>query len=134
MYVLHGGVAVTSPTQRTLAYCRAEGWIPAVVERWNQYAQIRQDLYGFLDLLVMDDKPGLLGVQCTSGSNAAARMEKIGAEPKALHWLLRGLRVEVWGWRKVKGKRGGRLHWDVRRLAARVTEDCTVEWDEVANG
>lgn len=121
-----------SPTARTLEYCRAVGFIPAVVERWNQYAHIRQDLYGFLDLLVLDDKPGLLGIQATSGSNAGARVEKITQEPRAVEWLKRGLRVEVWSWRKVKGRRGGRLHWDVRRLAARLLEDGTVEWDEVA--
>jgi hypothetical protein len=35
-----------TPTQRSLAYLRAEGWQVAIVERWNPHARIRQDLFG----------------------------------------------------------------------------------------
>ena len=37
---------MSSPTQRSLQHCRKNGWIAGVVEKWNQYARIRQDLFG----------------------------------------------------------------------------------------
>lgn len=123
-------MAKPSPTSRTLDYCRNVGWTPAVTERWNPHAMIRQDLYGFLDLVVLDGKPGLLGIQATTQSNAAARMEKIQQEERAKKWLAAGLRVEVWGWRKIKGNTK-RLHWAVRRVAARLLPDGSLEWDDV---
>jgi len=34
---------------RSMAILRREGYVVAVVERWNPHVRIRQDLYGFLD-------------------------------------------------------------------------------------
>ena len=117
--------ARTSPTKRTMDYARARGWHPGVVERWNAHARIRQDLYGFLDLVVMDDHGGLLGIQATAGSCTGSRMEKIENEPRAQEWLRRGLRIQVWGWRKLRGR------WAPRRLEARLLADGSIEWDDV---
>ena len=64
---------MTSPTQRSLAHLRALGYRVAIVERWNPFARIRQDLFGVLDLLAVKDGE-ILGVQVTSGSNVAARI------------------------------------------------------------
>ena len=49
-----------SPTSRTLDFCRKRGWIPYVTEHFNMFAHKRYDLYGGIDLVVMDDQPGLL--------------------------------------------------------------------------
>ena len=66
---------MSSPTQRTLNHLRRRGYLAAVVERFNPHVGehgIRQDLFGFLDLLaIRADKPGVLGIQATSASNAA---------------------------------------------------------------
>ena len=45
-----------SPTQRTLKRLRDSGDYPLVtiVERWNAFAKIRQDLFGIIDLLAID--------------------------------------------------------------------------------
>jgi hypothetical protein len=101
-----------SPTQRSLDYARRQGWLPGVVERWNPHARIRQDLFGFVDLVVVDDEPGVLAVQATSGANVASRLRKIreletGAPAR---WLRAGNRIEVWGWRKAANGR-----WQLRR-------------------
>ena len=89
----------TSPTQLTLKLLREEGWTVEVVERWIPGANIRKDLFGFIDLVAL--KGDLtLGVQATSYSNMGARIKKIeNAE------LLSQVRRACWhlwviGWRK----------------------------------
>ena len=86
-----------SPTQRSLAALRAAEWLCAVVEHWNHHAKIRQDLYGFVDILAV--KPGAtLAVQTTTASNVAARVAKIRESPHLARVLAAGWRVEVHGW------------------------------------
>lgn len=109
-----------SPTTRTLALLRKEGWLPQVVEKWLGFAKVRVDLYGGIDLLAI--KPGIiLGVQATSSSNVSARVAKLLAEPKLKLWLQAGGKLEVWGWSK-KGPRGKRKTWQVRKVAL-ILED-----------
>ena len=64
-----------TPTQRTLAYLREEGYLCAIVEKWNPHVKIRQDLFGFIDILAIK-KGETLAVQCTS-TGVAARVKKI---------------------------------------------------------
>ena len=97
-----------SPTQRSLAFLRAEGYTVAIVEHWNAFAKIRQDLFGFVDLLAL--RPGeTLAVQTTSGDNVSKRIAKIAEHELLPRVLEAGWIVEVHGWRKIKGK------WEVRR-------------------
>lgn len=104
-----------SPTQRALAFCKKNGWTAAIVERWNPYARVRQDLLGFADLVVLDGQGGgVLAVQVTSGSNHAARRTKTMAEPRAASWLAAPARIEVWSYSK-RGVRGKRKLWELRR-------------------
>jgi len=110
-----------SPTQRTRAWCKSHGWHSAIVEKWNMHAKVRQDMFGFIDLVVLDGQSGPLGVQATSGDNVAARLTKAIALPELRHWLLSGARFEVWGWRKV-GPRGKRKLWEVRRVPVTLSD------------
>ena len=111
------------------------GWDAAVVERWNQWAKIRQDLYGFADLLVIrPETRGLLAVQATSGNNVAARISKISNLSMVRKWLHADLAIEVWGWRKLKVKRGGKaVRWTLRRVAAHLNglRASGIEWVEL---
>lgn len=83
-----------------------EGYTVAIVEKWNSFAKIRQDLFGFLDLLCVkdtEDRRGVVGVQTTSASNMAARRKKI---MEHVHYLAvegAGIRIELHGWEK-KGR------------------------------
>ncbi|HVP49623.1 MAG TPA: hypothetical protein VMT56_00225 [Candidatus Bathyarchaeia archaeon] len=90
---------MSSPTSRSLKHLRDQGYLAAVVERWNPYARIRQDLFGVLDLVAVKEKE-TLGVQTTSGSNIAARIKKL--EDSAALWMLRqaGWAIKIHGWRK----------------------------------
>lgn len=120
-----------SPTARSLAYARDKGWTVAVVEKWNPHARIRQDLFGFADLVVLDDKHGLLAVQATTGPHLGARVEKLSAMGVVRRWLARGLRVECWGWRKTNDRKAGtRKTWALRRLSASEVNG-ELSWDEV---
>lgn len=116
---------MTSPTQRSLAHLRGvAGSLVAVVERWNPHAKVRQDLFGFADLVaVIPGVPGTTYVQTTSGTNVAARLTKLREEPIASRvraCLAAGNTVMVHGWRKV-GERGRRKLWDLREVV--VTPD-----------
>lgn len=101
-----------TPTQRSLAMLRADGYFVAVVEKWNPHVKIRQDLFGFGDLLAFKGDTILL-VQTTSGSNVSARIQKILENPVAAAWLTPNRRIHVHGWRKC-GERGKRKTWQCR--------------------
>ena len=102
-----------SPTQRALAELKKLGYLTAIVERWNPYAKIRQDLWGWCDILYLTDS-SIVGLQITSGANHAARREKILAEPRALAWIKAGGIVEVWSVAK-QGARGEAKAWVIRK-------------------
>ncbi len=88
-----------TPTQRSMAHLKAQGYRVAVVERWNAHARIRQDLFGVVDLLAI--KAGeTLAVQTTSGSNVAARVKKIADSEAIGDIRAAGWTFHVHGWRK----------------------------------
>lgn len=102
-----------SPTQRTLKHLRDAGYTVAVVERWNQYAKIRQDLFGIIDLIAISPIAGIVGIQACAGASHAARRAKSIAEPRLRTWLQAGGKFEVFSWSKT-GARGKRKTWTPR--------------------
>ncbi len=89
-----------TPTQRSLKHLRDQGYTVAVVEHWNPFAKIRQDLFGFIDLLALKD--GItLAVQTTSYSNMSARIRKIAEHENLRIVRDAGWLIHVHGWRKV---------------------------------
>ena len=83
-----------------------------MVERWNPWAKIRQDVFG-ADILAL--RPGeFLAVQCTSGSNHAARREELTTDGFVDLWNSAGACIEIWSWSK-QGPRGKRKTWQLRR-------------------
>ncbi len=101
-----------SPTRRTLAECRKRGYVVQVVERWNQHARVRQDLFGVIDLVALANG-AILGIQACAGASHSARRDKIVAEPRAKQWVEAGGRLELWSWSK-RGERGKRKLWALR--------------------
>jgi len=93
----------TSPTQRSLAYLREEGYLVAIVEHWNPFARIRQDLWGWCDLLAIKENE-VLAVQVTA-SAVSTRIKKI-QESETVSWVRKAnIKIHVHGWRKnSKGK------------------------------
>ncbi len=105
-----------SPTQRTLALLRRTGYEAVIVERWNQFAKVRQDLLGCIDVLGFASS-SVVGIQATTSGNQAKRVAKILAEPRAKVFVESGCRLYVHGWSKRKIKRGGKAYrFDVNEI------------------
>lgn len=104
----------TSPTQRSLKLLRDAGYQAAVLERWNQFAHVRQDLWGFGDLIAAKaSQNGSILIQTTTTENMSARIAKILAINEARVWLLAGNQIIVHGWAK-RGARGKRKLWECK--------------------
>jgi hypothetical protein len=92
-----------TPTQRSLKYLREQGYTVAITERWNPFARIRQDLFGFVDLLAIR-KGETLAVQTTS-TGVAERIKKIQDSEYLPKIRDAGWMIHVHGWRKnAKGR------------------------------
>lgn len=101
----------TSPTQRTLKLCKAAGWTCQVTERWNPFAKVRQDLFGFIDIVALTTE-GIVAIQTTTSANMAARIAKIKELPESDVWRKAGGRILVHGWKRDKlGKWVCREEW-----------------------
>lgn len=87
-----------TPTQRSLAYMREHGYLCEVTERWNPFAKIRQDLYGFIDVLCVGED--IVGVQTTTKENMKARINKIANHDNYAAVIASGMRIVVHGWHK----------------------------------
>lgn len=91
-------MAKESPTTRTLALLREQGYTVAVVEKWNPHARIRQDLFGFIDILAIK-RGETLAVQATA-SGVSARLKKITESELLPKVREAGWTIQIWGWTK----------------------------------
>jgi hypothetical protein len=107
----------TTPTQRTLKVFRELGVRAGIVERRIQAGPGRPfghstDLFGIIDIIALDvaHARGIIGVQVfgQTGWTAHARTICEEREEETRDWLLCGGQLQLWGWRKVKVKRGGK--------------------------
>lgn len=99
-----------TPTQLSLRYLRAEGYTCEVTERWNAHARIRQDLFGFVDILALRGAE-TLAVQTTTAKNLMARVHKIAESDTVAAVREAGWTIHVHGWLK---KPNGR--WALHRV------------------
>lgn len=96
---------MSSPTQRSLKYLREAGNEAQVVERWNAFAHIRVDLFGWIDIVAVNPQVhGILGVQTTTAANVSARALKARGNKALRAWLLAGGRLALHGWHKKKNR------------------------------
>jgi carbonic anhydrase len=100
-----------SPTQRTLALLREDGYLAAVVEHWNPHARVRQDLFGIIDVVAVGNR-STIGVQATSYSNVSARVAKLRDSDTIGRLREAGWSIFVHGWKK--DRKSGR--WEVRQV------------------
>ncbi|MCP4262785.1 MAG: hypothetical protein GY774_35550 [Planctomycetes bacterium] len=124
-------MARTSPTQRTLRFLRQEGSLVDVAERWMINPRVpgggfRKDLFGFVDLVVLDPDQGIGGIQSCGQSFAEHKRKLLDSECTqfVVEWLKCGGYVELWGWRKVKLKKGGKaMRWKPRLAKITLFEE-----------
>ena len=82
------------------------------------------DLMGFGDVFALDAERRPLVVQATTGDHVMERVRKILELPTPHLWLHWG-RIEVWGWRRLKGKTG----YHERRLRF-FLKSGSLKWEE----
>lgn len=93
---------MSSPTSRTLKHLRDAGYQAQVVEHWVPGANVKRDLFGFIDVLGIHEETGeVLAVQTTSYSNMASRARKIAESDKVATVRKAGWAIHIHGWRKV---------------------------------
>jgi hypothetical protein len=92
-----------SPTQRSLALLRKQGWLVGTVERYNPYSRTRHDLYDLFDLVAVRENE-ILFVQTTSASNVSSRIKKITNHPDTPFIRKCGAFLHIHGWGKKKGR------------------------------
>lgn len=118
----------TSPTQRTIRALRDGGLVCGIVERFNTHVGphgIRQDLFGIIDIIALDPDRGVIGVQAC-GNSFAEHYRKLTEErnQETFDWLSTpGTVLEIWAWRKVKLKRGGKAMRWMPRVQVITIED-----------
>lgn len=88
-----------SPTELTLAHLRRDGWLVAVVEKWNPHARIRQDLFGFIDLIAIRGAE-TMAVQACAWGDIAKRARKIADSPHVAAVREAGWTIMVAGWKQ----------------------------------
>lgn len=123
-----------SPVQRTLRELRQQGVQCEKVEHFNSHVGpygVRQDLFGIIDILALDYAVGVRGIQ-VCGTDWQSHIKKFREErlQECENWLKTpGTTLELWGWRKVKVKRGGKqMVWKPRVQA--ITLDFLLEENE----
>lgn len=111
-------MAGLSPTQRTLRAMREQGRLCGIVERFLHMVGPhgkRQDLFGFIDIIAIDPVDGIIGIQ-SCGQDFSEHIHKMTEERnEQMYEWLKHAKVELWGWRKVKLKRGSAaMRWRPR--------------------
>jgi hypothetical protein len=96
-----------SATEKSLALMRKRGFICAIVEHFNPWVKIRQDLWGIADIECYDpsgEHTGVTYVQTTTGSNHSSHKKKI-LESKHIRGLLAcSNSFELHSWKKYKNR------------------------------
>lgn len=96
-----------SPTQNSLKFMREDGYTCQVVEKWNPHAKVRQDLFGFIDIVCLGSGVTIV-VQTTTVKNMSARRKKILASKYYKVVKEAGWMIVIHGWEKVGNR------WSVR--------------------
>ena len=107
----------TRNVTRTTDLIKARGNRYRVEERWNQYSHTREDAFGIIDIIELDHKIGVIGIQ-VCGSDFVSHWNKLTINNAAatIDWLRTpGTKLFIYSWRKLKLKRGGKaLRWAVK--------------------
>lgn len=113
-----------TPTARTLAWLRKQGYTAAVCEFWNPHVKRRKDLFGFADIIAFDKHKVIL-VQATSGAHTSDREKKIRANEAAMNWIKFPTRlILVVGWRQLVAYRKDGSKAKRKKWTAKVSMIC----------
>ena len=116
--------------QRTLAVLKQDDLKYWRVEIWNHFMKRRIDLLNIIDLLVFNTG-SILGLQIC-GSDLASHKKKIMETEQAntITWLETDAFLQVWAWRKLKKKRGGKATFWKPRIIDVTLAGNELFWEE----
>lgn len=132
------------PLQRSKAWLEEKGWHVWVTEHWNQWAHIRQDMFGLIDFVaIRHDSPGVWGIN-SCGEDVQAHIRKYidgwtdvkkgkvyGPNTHLPVWLAAGNKFSIFGWsKKNSGGQGSRKTWQLRVVEFYI-EGCQVKTREI---
>lgn len=105
---------------------RKDHWLVGITEHYNFYGKVRQDLFGFADLLCIKP-PDTLAVQITDSGGNAQHIRDVIASVPAKVFLLAGNKIEIWAWRELikknlDGSKSKRCKWK-EKITKIVYED-----------
>lgn len=123
-----------SPTQKSLALLRAQGYTAEVVERWLPRANVRKDLFGCIDIIAMGGQSnirgrGIVGIQTTTLSSYQQHVTKLQEKHDLIRkWLESGADfvMHCWG----EGSKNGKSYKRLRVSDADVAGKLVV-WEEM---
>ena len=100
-------------TERTMKHLKKNGISHSKSESYNSFSNKKNDLFGIIDIVALYSD-GICGIQAC-GSDFLQHDRKIKESPYSLEWIDSGGILELWGWRKLKVKRGGKaFRWTPR--------------------
>lgn len=115
----------TLSLQRSKKLLEQQGFKVAIVERWNQWAHKRQDLYGLADLIaVKGDRSGTTYVQAC-GEDCQAHIEKMTENTVLPDILKAGNPVFLWAWR-LREHEGTKPTWQLREIEFQLKEGSVI--------
>ena len=94
--------------QQTRKRLEEDGYLVENVEKYNTFSRRKNDLWGFIDFLAIK-RDTILAVQVTSKDNMSSRRKKIAEHENVGKVREAGIRIELWGFYKEKGKREWQL-------------------------
>lgn len=102
------------------------------VEYWNSFAKKKVDLFHIIDCLAIDPGRATIGVQ-VCGSDFQSHIKKITCEyvDNSILWLsVPSNRLELWGWRRLLVKRGGKRKIWKPRIVDFWINNWEIKWEE----
>jgi len=116
----------TKSLQRTKKRLKELGISSGKVEApWNQFSKKRSDLFGIIDLVCLYVDEGICGIQCC-GTDFAEHDRKILASPYSREWLESHGILELWAWRKLLKKKGGKAKTWVEKIKRYTLDDFNI--------
>lgn len=120
-------IAEISKRSTTLRIGKTEHWNKFGVRSSDGAPGIRQDLFGFCDLLVLDLERGFIAVQ-TTGKDFSGHYKKLTTECRdaCLDWLKAGngrSAIELWSWSKKPTHKGSKVLKYIPRIKNMMLED-----------
>lgn len=123
---------MTSHYQRTTKVLRENGFKHFKTEYWNPFSRTKTDLFHIIDCVAINPGNSIIGIQ-VCGSDFQSHIHKITVDYRdnSIAWLsVPGALLQLWSWRKLLVKRGGKAKVWKARIADFWIDDGKIVYKE----